>query len=209
MKKVCIFDFDGTIVDSMNEFADIASKVLNKYFGTPLKEARRQYFATSGLPFFEQIEILHPKDPKNKKAAEEYESAKKINYLNHKKFDDVDGAISFLKGKSIKTAVSSNNFQNLVDDLAARLGLKFDLTLGWRKNFAKGADHFEFARKNFGCEKSEMIFVGDSLKDADRAKNFGIDFIGKTGTFTRHDFESYDKNIKVIDSLGELGKIIT
>lgn len=209
MKKLIIFDFDGTIVDSMNEFADIASKVLNKYFKTPLHEARRQYFATSGLPFFEQMEILHPKHPKNKQASDEYELIKKANYLNHKKFNDVESTLSLLKDAGIKTTVSSNNFQDLVDELVKKLGLKFDLVLGWRKNFAKGHDHFEFARKNFNCEKSEMAFVGDSLKDADRAKDFGIDFIGKTGTFTRYDFESYSGEIKVIDSLSELKNILS
>ena len=208
MPKVLIFDFDGTIVDSMNEFADIASGVLNKYFGTPIDIARRQYFETSGLPFFEQVELLHPKDPKNAQAVDEYETTKKVNYLSHKPFNDVAKAIADIRAAGVKTVVSSNNFQDLVDQLVEHIKIEFDMVLGWRENFAKGRDHFEHARKTFGCDKIDMIFVGDSLKDFDRALDYGIGFIGKTGTFSKEDFLKHNNGIKTIDSLGDLAALV-
>ncbi len=204
MKKVFIFDFDGTIVDSMNQFADIASKVLNKYFGTPVEEARHQYFQTSGLPFFEQVALLHPGDAKNGAAAAEYESTKEKEYLFHKKFDDVTPMLAYFKANGIKAVVSSNNFQGLVDSLVDKLQLKFDLVLGWQENFAKGRDHFEHVKKTLKCSIDEMVFVGDSLKDYDRAREYSIDFIGKTGTFSREDFKKHFADIVTIDSLNDL-----
>lgn len=207
-KKICIFDFDGTIVDSMNEFADIASKVLNKHFGTPLEKARREYFETSGLPFFEQVELLHPKDIKNSLAAEEYENTKKLTYLEHKKFDDVEAGLKMLKEKGIKTVVSSNNFQELVDALVNKLGLKFDMVLGWRPNFAKGADHFEHARTTFYAQKAEMVFIGDSIKDAQRASSYGIDFIARTGTFDEKELLENCPGTYVIGSLLDLKNVL-
>jgi len=208
MPKILIFDFDGTIVDSMNEFADIASKVLNKHFGTPVETARNQYFETSGLPFFEQVELLHPKDPKNAVAVDEYETEKKVNYLSHKAFAEVPAAISQIREAGVKTVVSSNNFQELVDRLVERIGIEFDMVLGWRENFAKGPEHFEHARKSFGCDKIDMIFVGDSLKDFDRALDYGIGFIGKTGTFSKDDFLRHNNGIKTIDSLSDLAALV-
>jgi phosphoglycolate phosphatase len=208
MKKVIIFDFDGTIVDSMNAFADIAQVVLNKFFGTPIGEARQQYFATSGLPFFQQVELLHPGDPKNKAAADEYEGAKEKNYLSHRLFDDVRPALEQLSKLGIKTVVSSNNFQELVDKLVVKLNLKFDMVLGFRDGFAKGRDHFEHARRAFGAKLDEMAFVGDSLKDVDRGLDYGIEFIGKSGTFTAEDFRRYNPKVKVVGSLTELTKVL-
>ena len=208
MKSAIIFDLDGTIIDSMDEFSDIASAVINKCYGTELSEARKQYFQTSGLPFFEQIEVLHPGDERNAGAAEEYESTKKKTYLSKKAYPDAVDALEYLRSKRIKTVVSSNNFQGLVSDLTDKLGLKFDLVLGWRENFAKGKDHFKFVQEKFACRPDEMIFVGDSLKDSDKARDFGIDFIAKTGTFSRKDFEDYGgKAITIINTLSDLQNI--
>ncbi len=209
MRKVCIYDFDGTIIDSMDEFADIAAGVLNKYFDTPAEEARAQYIKTSGLPFHDQIEILHPNDLKNPIAVNEYEETKKKTYLSKKPFDDVAPAIGQLRKRGIKTIISSNNFQNLVEELVDRVDIKFDMVLGWKENFSKGKDHFEHVKKTYGCSEKEIVFIGDSLKDADRATGNGIEFIGRTGTFNRNDFQKHCKNAKVIDSLIELEKIIS
>lgn len=208
-KKIVVFDFDGTIVDSMNAFADIASNVLNKFFGTPLEKARQQYFETSGLPFFEQVEIIHPKDPKNKAVAEEYETIKKSHYMDHKMFPDVHDAMRLLNSKHVKSVVSSNNFQELVDALCDKLQLDFDLVLGWQNlKFHKGAPHFDFVKHKFNCQTSDLTFVGDSLKDADMARIYGVPFIAKTGIFKREDFEKFNKDMMIIDTLSNLTQFI-
>lgn len=188
----------------MDEFADIAENVLNKYFGTPKDTARRQYFDTSGLPFCDQIELLHPGAKQNAEAVNEYETTKKITYFSKKPFNDVPVTLKKLKGKGIKTVVSSNNFQELVDELVRMAGLEFDMVLGWKKGFSKGKDHFKHVEEAYSCKKAEMVFIGDSLKDAERAKDFGIDFIGRTGTFSEDDFKKHCPNSRVIGSLREL-----
>ncbi|MBI2091493.1 MAG: HAD family hydrolase [Deltaproteobacteria bacterium] len=208
MKRVCIFDFDGTIIDSMEEFADIAADVLNKHFGMRKELARKEYIKTSGLPFHDQIEIIHPKDARNSAAVNEYEETKKKTYLSKKPFDDAESTITRLKNSGIKTVVSSNNFQELVDDLINKTAIKFDMVLGWRKNFSKGRDHFEHVRKTFDCKPEDMTFIGDSLKDADRAKEYGINFIGKTGTFNAIDFEKHCGKVPTINALNDLIKTL-
>lgn len=205
---VVVFDFDGTIVDSMETFADIAAEVTPKYYPTSRAEARRLYLETSGLPFFQQLETIFPGHPNNSAAAEEFERKKLEEYFQKPLFEGVAETVEHLKKRGIKVVVSSNNFQELVDKFVERTGIAFDMVLGFRENFAKGADHFLHIEKKLGVEKNRMVFVGDSIKDGERAAECGIGFIGKEGIFTQRQFKTCFPKVPVIRELSELIKIL-
>lgn len=207
-KAVVVFDFDGTIVDSMGKFAEIASFVMPRHYGVDGKEAKRLYLTTSGIPFFQQLQTIFPGNPANPEAADEFETIKKKSYFTQRVFEDVADTIEKLKEKNIKVVVSSNNFQELVDGFVEKTGLKFDMVLGYKDNFAKGADHFRHIMKETGCSSDEIVFVGDSLKDAERADAFGVKFVGKEGIFTEDQFKRHLPRAKVIKTLSELPEII-
>lgn len=206
-KSAVIFDFDGTIVDSMNAFAEIASKVMPKRLNIDPATARQKYFETSGLPFFQQLEAIFPGDPANKETAEEYERLKLEGYFEEPLFDDALDTVSCLRERGLRVAVSSNNFQHLVDEFVERKGMEFDMVLGFRDGFAKGADHFRHLEHSFRVPKGEIVFVGDSLKDGERAEQYGVNFIAKEGIFTRKQFEESFPGTIVISELAELKDI--
>ena len=206
-KKVVIFDFDGTIVDSMDAFADIAADVMPRHFPIDPVTAKRRYLETSGLPFFQQLEVIFPKHPANAKAADEFEKKKLENYFEKPVYGDAAHTLKHLREKGIKVAVSSNNFQELVDKFVGQTGIVFDMVLGFKPDFAKGKDHFEHILRETGLKAEEMIFVGDSIKDGERARDFGIDFIGKEGIFSRNEFKRHFPDAKVISTLAELKKL--
>jgi len=89
---------------------------------------------------------------------------------------DAASTIRELRTSGVKVAVSSNNFQELVDDYIARTGIEFDMVLGYRDNFAKGEDHFRHIETTCGIARDEMTFVGDSLKDGEKAAASGVTF---------------------------------
>jgi phosphoglycolate phosphatase-like HAD superfamily hydrolase len=202
--RTVIFDFDGTIVDSMSAFADIAAEVMPRRLPIDTANARRCYLETSGIPFFQQLEVLFPGDPANAATAEEFEQAKLEGYFREPLFDDAAETIAHLRDRGIRTVVSSNNFQRLVNAFVWRADIHFDLVLGFTPGFDKGAAHFRYVEHAYRVPPERIVFVGDSLKDGERAEQHGIAFIAKTGTFTREEFHANFPKARVIETLAEL-----
>ncbi|MBI4125658.1 MAG: HAD family hydrolase [Deltaproteobacteria bacterium] len=204
-KKILCFDFDGTLVDSMNWLADLAAGVMAEHYDLPPAEGRRLYVQTSGLAFCDQMAVLFPKEKtKNARANADFEAKKRKNYFEQIPFDDCKPTLQYLKEKKYAVAISSNSAADLVEKLAHQLEIPCDLALGWRKNFAKGADHFLYVLNRWGVRREETVFIGDSLKDGERAEENGIDFIGKVGLFSAKDFQNHFPKAMVISTLVEL-----
>lgn len=202
--KVLVFDFDGTLVNSMEAFADIAAEVIPKRHSLSAEQARSRYLETSGIPFFQQLEILFPNDPANKATAEEFEKAKQEGYLREPLFDDAAETLDHLRQKGLKVAVSSNNFQHLVEKYVGSTDIEFDMVLGFKENFSKGRDHFKYIEKTMNVDRKDIIFVGDSIKDGERAEDCGVSFIAKEGVFTKKQFKENFPNSQIIANLSEL-----
>lgn len=207
-KKTVIFDFDGTLVDSMNDFADIAADVMFEYFTLDRSTGKQRYLETSGAPFHEQLEVIFPQNLKNKEAAAAFEERKKVTYFDRPLFTDTKETIENLRAQGIKTVISSNNFQDLVDQFVQKSGVTFDLVLGYKPNFAKGEAQFQHISQFFQVARGDMLFVGDSLHDAEHAKRSGVDFVGKLGTFKREQFTTAFPDYQTIEHLSELKKFL-
>ena len=192
----------------MEDFADIAAQVMYEIHGLDKSIGKKRYLETSGAPFHEQIEEIFPADKKNSQAVRDFEERKKITYFERPLFFDTCNTLNQLRNSGIKTVVASNNFQELVDLFVEKTAMEFDLVLGFKPNFAKGEAHFAFIESHFDSSRDSMLFVGDSLHDAERSIACNVDFIGKTGTFTKADFHNKFPGILTIDNLSELLKIV-
>lgn len=206
--KAVVFDFDGTLVDTMGGFADIAANVMAKRFGMDWNLARRRYLETSGLPFRQQLDVIFPDDSRNDAASDEFEATKQEGFFAEHFSDDVNSTLKQLATQGLRVIVSSNNFQELVDRFVAREDIQFSIVLGARENFFKGRDHFVYIMSSLGIESSDLLFVGDSLKDAERAHENGVAFVGRTGTFTKAEFQTSWPGIATIDNLSDLLEIL-
>jgi len=205
-KNTIIFDFDGTLVDTMHVFSDVASRLISEYYGMPKERARQMYFKTSGFPFCKQIEMIFPGHKLNQETASMYENEKLEATAGVSMDKETAEALLVLKNSGYNLAISSNNYQYNITKFVDnnKLNEIFKLSLGFKSGFGKGREHFDFIKNELGLNDQEMIFIGDSLNDYRLAKENNIDFIGKTGTFSADDFIKLDSNIKCITSIGDL-----
>lgn len=207
-KKLCVFDFDGTLVRSMEAFADVAAGLIHDGYGLPYAEARARYLETSGLPFVEQLESMYPGDARNPQTVEAFEKNKLKDYFTAPFEEGAEETIAYLRYKGIKVAISSNNHQEVLERFLDNADVRFDAVLGYRDNFSKGPKHFQHLSRQLKIAGDLMIFIGDSLKDAEKAKDHGIDFVAKAGTFSKQTFQDTFPGVPVIKSLKDLKTLL-
>lgn len=199
-----MFDFDGTIVDSMPFLENNAVHLLTNYYGFSAKEAQQRYRETSGLPFIQQMEIITP-EKDNSQIVDKFEKMKLERIFNQQLFADSYKVLQELKQRGYMLGISSGSIESIITKYLQKQGLDMaDDVLGWRPGFEKGKDHFDFVKSKYKLSSSNIVFIGDSLNDARRAKNNNIYFIGRKGMFQKEDFQQIIPEIIVISSLTEV-----
>ncbi|MHA1247740.1 MAG: HAD family hydrolase [Candidatus Thorarchaeota archaeon] len=204
-----IFDFDGTLANSMPFLERIGVRVMMKYYGISRSEATERYRATTGLPFEQQMEMNFPGDPRNGPAVEEFEKLKIEKIYDQELFPDTVRTLMELREKHIYIFVSSSTFQTTIEEYFDRRNLRplFRDILGYRPGFEKGVDHFLYVRDRHGIPLDEVVFVGDSLKDFERAKGY-CRFIAMEGMFSEEDFRRVGHKGIVIRELSAIPPIV-
>jgi len=204
--KYIMFDFDGTLVDSMTFLENNAVLLLMEYYNLSKEEATNRYRETTGLPFIQQMEIIAPKNKElNSKTVKKFEKMKTDRIYEQKLFTDSLDVLKTLKKRGYNLGISSGTIEEIISEYQHRIKLDLvDDVLGWKPGFEKGKDHFDYVIKKYKIKNSNIVFIGDSLHDAKRAKNNQIDFIGKIGMFYQNDYEQIITDVKVIKTLSEI-----
>lgn len=206
-RRLLAFDLDGTLIPTMEDYADQAARLMEAAFGTPFAAARQDYFRTSGLPFSRQLRLLHPERPEieTESVAERFEAWKDGYLLGITLTGTIATLFEAWRASGHLIAVSSNNMQRYVSRIAQDWPV--DCALGYRPDdgFAKGEQHFAELERQFGLPRAAMLFTGDSPNDARLAKASGVAFRALlTPAFTRADFIAVDPEVIIIDSLDQV-----
>lgn len=206
--KILIFDLDGTLVDSMGYFSNIAKSTIHRFFGVDKEESVLMYRDTSGMPFLHQLERLFPGDPRIEQAYQQFEQEKLKSYDSQPLFDGVESSLSDLCGMGYRLAISSNNYLVNVGNRMKPHKDLFCEMLGYEDEFYKGKHHFEFIMDKFKISPDETLFVGDSLHDARVAYENNVSFLAKIGTFKKEDFDQLDLPMHQMHDFPEIFSVL-
>lgn len=211
--KVCLFDFDYTLADAT----------------IPIVECFRYTFSQMDLDCFDRDKIIRTVGMTLKNAfisltriddeerINEFlriykEKSNEITIENTVLFDDTLDTLKKLKDKNIKIGIVSSRMGSRIKSILNHLDCKdcIDYIVGFENVSSHKPDPegLNMAIKYFNSNKEEVLYVGDSVIDAQAAENGSLDFIGvTTGTTSKDEFEKYN-NIKIVSNLSKILEII-
>ena len=201
--RAVALDFDGTVADSMGFLTGLAVELLVGELGFERAEAARQYLATAGSEFSTQLDELAPGQPRLAEVAGRFEAEKTRWMGGCELFSDVVPAVERLAAADIPVLLCSSTRVGLVREFCQRYGLldRFASVDGWDSGRGKSVQLVSGVAAA-GFAGHEVVFVGDTRRDADVARAAGTRFVGLVRA--GHPDALAGSGAKVVGSLSEL-----
>ena len=211
MKKLVIFDLDGTLLDTIADLAESANHAL-KQLGYPTRDVETiRTFVGNGVNklLFRAL----PDEEKNEENMMRMRTHFVPYYDAHNAdlsapYPGIVALLEELQAKGLRMAVASNKYQEATVKLVKHYFPMIDFVeiLGQREGINVKPDPtivFDILQKA-GVSKEETLYVGDSGVDMQTAINAGVDAVGVTWGFrSRTELESFHP-MGLIDKAEEL-----
>ncbi|MCF7924366.1 MAG: HAD family hydrolase [Candidatus Izimaplasma sp.] len=185
MIKAVIFDLDGTLLDTIQDIANICNKVLEKNGYTKLPENNYNYYVGKGLDHLirKLMEACNIEKYRFDDIKDDYHQIyKKESHKYTKIYPGISELLNRLKDNNISINVLSNKPHNQTVEVIKRFFNQdiFDYIYG-KQDRVKAKPDPTLAReliKKLKVKSSEIIYVGDTKTDMQLAINAGLTSIG-------------------------------
>lgn len=199
MKKLAIFDLDGTLLNTIADLAAATNHALS-YFNYPTHETEEyKYFVGNGIN-----KLFERALPEPERTEENIRNIRSqfIPYYNihnadlSRPYPGITEVLETLQERGIKLAVASNKYQEATHKLIRQFfpEINFIEIFGQREGIPAKPDPsviFEIMQ-HAKAEKEEVAYVGDSCVDMQTGINAGVTTIGVSWGFRpRTELESY------------------
>ena len=204
--KTCLFDMDGTVLDTIADLRDAVNHTLALY-GHPACDTQRVKDAT-GNGARNLIAHCLPQG----EATPDFEaifSAYKSYYAAHSciktaPYEGITALLQELQEDGCKVAIVSNKPDGAVKELAARFfpGIPAFGEAGLPRKPAP--DMVYHALDVLGADRANAAYIGDSEVDVATAKNAGLELIAVSWGFRSRPHLVQSGAVTIVDSVAEL-----
>lgn len=189
-----IFDLDGTLINTIDDLGQACNHALSAC-GYPTHKIE-DYPRLVGNGINKLIERALPQEHRNEMTVMQLRAFFVPYYDEHNcdlthPYDGIPELLTALKAAGHTLAVASNKYQAATEKIVAQLFPDmFDVVLGERENVARKPDpqivyDIVEAMRRLGNEVTdkEILYIGDSLVDAETAKAAKLPFVACTWGF--------------------------
>jgi CDP-L-myo-inositol myo-inositolphosphotransferase len=205
--QAVVFDFDGTVADTMGVLSEAAVALLTETYGMSAETAWQAYRETTGMDFAAQLERIAPGGRCNAELADRFADRKPDLVRNCIPFPRTLDALARLRNLGVAVFICSSTTHEIVERFCADTGIDdlVDDVSGLRPEHTK-LDQLQATVNGTGLRPDQVLFVGDSLYDVELANQTGTRFTGATGLFTAEEFAR--AGVTTIVDLPELAALV-
>lgn len=179
MIKACVFDLDGTLLDTLQDLSDSANQALMQHHLPQRTATEIQSFVGNGVA--QLISRAVPEGTtelvRQQVFADFIQIYDKNKSVHTAPYPGIDDLLETLRLSGIRLAVFSNKPDAAVAELiAGHFPQIFDYTLGECKDLPKkpAPDGLRHIINHLGLNPEELLYIGDSEVDIATAKAAGV-----------------------------------
>ena len=185
MKKLIIFDLDGTLLDTIEDLANSVNHALSLHNFPTHPVSAFNFFIGNGLNKLHERAL--PETSRNQDNISMLKADFITHYYSHsdeftKPYPGISELLKKLSAEGFQLAIASNKIHQATVDLAKRFfgEIRFTAVFGQREGYAvkPNPSILEEIIEIAGVQKSEVLYVGDSGVDVATANNTQVDFTG-------------------------------
>lgn len=183
MKKLAIFDFDGTIMDSVHDVVIYLNKALSMYDFPTLTSDEYVKYLGGNIDQIVSLVLENQSTPENIKLIKD--TYLDIYYNSDKKntipFPKSEKTLKKLQDMGVLVAINSNRFTDSIESFLDKYFTETDffMIMGHDFDYPSKPDPTAVLKiiEEAGVSLKDTVYIGDSGTDIQTAKNAGIDCI--------------------------------